>query len=276
MTPKLFNSAQQFIFFGVFLESSLSHSLKKHFLLKWASIALLLVVLYGAAFSYLIDRRPFVEWTLIKSGPQDKKVQSHLIKLPDGKVFLINSMSASGSLLFFLKKQKIKDIDLVVLTSFQHSNFVGLNEILGAGIRVKDIKFYSSNTSSNEWDSILPLLRTKSLTPKALSSEESLYENGTTQLRFLSVSADSPVLINLIHGANKLLLISGEEEKLNLHNFRVNCRDFGVDVFVSDSPVIGLDTFLKTCTSFPKNLSEEEGTFKILFKGDSYKWKRGR
>ena len=68
------------------------------FFVKWGSIAVSLVVLYLLAFTYLIDKRPFVEWTLIKANPNEARAESQLIKLPDGKVFLLNGRRVYRSL----------------------------------------------------------------------------------------------------------------------------------------------------------------------------------
>lgn len=234
------------------MESLSNQPHKIRFIFKWAGIAASLVVLYILAFYYLIDKRPFVEWTLIKSRPEETRPQAQLIKLPDGKVFLLDPGDDLGSLLFYLKKQKIKNIDSLILISDAPASRAGIKALADSGIRIDQI-----------------------IAVKSLQTTEMLYDNQNTRLSRLSF-APGVIGLRLVHGANKLILILQDEDKSKSATSQVNCEEFNADVFLNYSKNLSWDKVLTDCSSSAANLSNEKGTFKILFKGDSFKWKRGR
>lgn len=234
------------------MESLSNQPHRIRFIFKWVGIAATLVVLYILAFYYLIDKRPFVEWTLIKSRPEETRPQAQLIKLPDGKVFLLEPGTDFGSLLFYLKKQKIKNIDSLIIISDAPASRAGIKALADSGIRI---------------DQIVVL--------RSLETPAVLYDNQNTRLSRLSFESGATGL-KLIHGTNRLILILQDEDKSQSAASKVNCGEFNVDVFLNYSDNSSWDKFLTDCSSSAANLSNEKGTFKILFKGDSFKWKRGR
>ncbi len=250
---------------------------RQQFILKWSLIAISCVLLYLLAFNYLIDKRPFVEWTLIKGGSNEEVPESQLIKMPDGKVFLINAGDASGSLLPYLKKQKIKDVDLLILTSTLPKAISGIHGLINTGVRIKEIRTHSFLSQTTEWENLKTLIQSKSIIDSPLESEEILYRMGATEFRFISKSKDL-VLLKMLHGTNKVLLMLGDASSLNHEISQMNCEDLKVDIllnYLNINPSIK-SSMEQACSHSYIDLSREMGTFKILLKGDSFKWKRGR
>jgi len=258
------------------LETNLSPgTAKRRFLIKWLLIAFSLVSLYFFAFTYLIDRRPFVEWTLIKGGPEEEKAQAQLIKMPDGKIILINAGDAEGSLLFFLKKQKIKDIDVIVLSSNTSLSTSGLNGMFKAGIRIKEFWTNPLVFPNPNWATILELIQTKSIPIRFLRPGGALYQSEVSQLAVVSLARDS-LALKLTHGSNKVLLILSEASSLKSENLHLGCELFPVDILLDYTEGVGKQKAWESCAVASNNLGKQKGTFKLLLKGDSYRWKRSR
>lgn len=242
---------------------------KRRFLIKWLLISFSLVSIYFFAFTYLIDKRPFVEWTLIKGGPEEEKAQAQLIKMPDGKIILINAGDAEGSLLFFLKKQKIKDIDVLILSSNSSVVTSGLKEMIRAGIRIKEIRTNPMASLTYNWNF------TKSIPHRDLVKLETLFQNRTTYLNLVSLASNA-LALKLVHGSNSVLVILSEPSKMKSEAFHVGCDLFPVDIFLDYAEGLEKSKTWDSCAQSATKLGKQKGTFKILLKGDSYKWKRGR
>ena len=260
------------------MESDLSMARRRQkFLIKWGAIGLSLVALYLLAFIYVIDRRPFVEWTLIKGAPDEVVASSQLIKMPDGKVILINAGQASGSLLPFLKKQKIKDIDLVLLTSTAPRNISALEEMVVTGVRIKEIKTSPQSQKSPAWEEVQNKLLNRGVKIQSVTQKEKLYLIAKTELSAIS-SHDNSMLIQLKHGVNSLLLVMGETSGFIEKLTSESCEELKSDILINYSEPQSDSQKLKIveCSRPSLDLSRELGTFKILLKGDSFRWKRGR
>jgi beta-lactamase superfamily II metal-dependent hydrolase len=250
---------------------------RQKFLIKWAAIALTLIALYLLAFVYLIDRRPFVEWTLIKGAAGEVVASSHLIKMPDGKVILLNAGEASGSLLPYLKKQKIKDIDLLILTSLAPRNISGLGEMISTGVRIKEIKVNPQSQKTPEWDVLQSKLLNRGVVIGVLTQGEKLYALTETELN-VWVLLQNSLGIQLKHGRNKLLALLGDLPSFESQKLSESCEQFRADILINYIEPQSESQKLKwlDCVHPIADLSREPGTFKILLKGDSFKWKKGR
>ncbi len=76
---------------------------------------------------------------MINVSPVKNQADCHLIELPDGRVVLIDAAEAAdatGTVVPFLKTQRIRRIDLVVLSHFHWDHYGKLLEIINSGIKV--------------------------------------------------------------------------------------------------------------------------------------------
>ncbi|MFM8313355.1 MAG: hypothetical protein ACKOA8_03640 [Deltaproteobacteria bacterium] len=254
-----------------------SEQKRARFFLKWGSIALGWIVLYLLAFTFLIDKRPFVEWTLIKSDSQTHAAQAQLVKMPDGQVFLINAGKAAGSLLLYLKKQKIKDIDQLILSSFGPDSISALKDMLGSGIRIKEVKTNPLSLETADWLAIKEIFLKKGISLQSLSLESFLFSQSQTQLKVMALAKDS-LILRLIHGKNSLAAGLGDSSAIGGGIRSLGCSQLKTEVLVDYTQPQTQEPYLDWvgCLNPEHNLSLEPGTFKILLKGDSFKWKRGR
>jgi hypothetical protein len=248
---------------------------RRKFLLKWGAIGAGWIALYLLAFVYLIDKRPFVEWTLIKSGPQETKAEAQLIKMPDGQVFLMGAGGAAGSLLAYLKKQKIKDIDKLILTSSQPYFTSGLKDMLGVGVRIKEVLVPSNSLKSKEWTEIESQLKSKGLVLSPINLSQPLFQKESTRLEVIGSDVDS-LALRLAHGKNSLVVGSGDPSLLGLQIAKLNCQSLKTDLLINYTELKNKEPYLDWvgCLKPARDLSDEKGTFKILLKGDSFKLKR--
>lgn len=97
-----------------------------------------------AAIFCLFGCRPSkpTRWTMINVSPVKNQADCHLIELPDGRVVLIDAAEAAdapGAAVAFLKTQRIRRIDLVVLSHFHWDHYGKLLEIINAGIKVERV-----------------------------------------------------------------------------------------------------------------------------------------
>ena len=249
---------------------------RKRFLIKWISIAISCIALYLLAFWLLIDKRPLVEWTLIKSGAEKTQPDSQLIKMPDGQVLLINAGEAAGSLLFYLKKQKIKDVDLLLLTSFDDSALSALKEMLKKGIRIKEVWVNPFSVETHLWIENKNQFLKKGTKIENLDSSKVLYSKLSTELQVLALEKDSLVL-RLIHEKNSLAVGLGNPSGLGSQLAKQNCTNLRTEVLLNFTDLETKAPYLDWigCLKPVYDLSAETGTFKILLKGDSFKLKRG-
>lgn len=248
---------------------------RKKFLVKWALVASALTILYLLAFEFIIDKRPAVEWNLIKSAPGQSRPESQLIKLPNGQVFLINAGEAAGNLLFQLKKQKIKDVDVLILSSYGADSLSALLEMLKTGTRIKEILFNPFSEENGSWLTIKQkfLSLGGKLTPLALS--QVLFSQPSTQMQLVALDKDALVL-RLVHGKNSLALGLGNPSGLGPQLSKLNCDQLKTEVVLNYTVPENTEPYLDWigCLKPVYDLSHEKGTFKILFKGDSFKLKR--
>lgn len=105
-------------------------------------VLLVLVVASVAAVIFQGSRRPPTRWTMINVSPVKNQADCHLIELSDGRVILIDAAEAAdapGTVVAFLKTQRIRHIDLVVLSHFHWDHYGKLLEIINAGIKVERV-----------------------------------------------------------------------------------------------------------------------------------------
>lgn len=249
---------------------------RKKFLLKWGLIGFGLITAYLLSFQLLIDKRPFVEWTLIKSGPEQTQPEAQLVKMPDGQVFLINAGEAKGTLLFYLKKQKIKDIDLLLLTSYEPWALSGLKEMLFKGIRIKEILVNPLSPEKPSWIEIKQRFLSKGGIVSSLDSHRTLFSKLQTDLKVVALDKDA-LVIRLVHGKNSLALGLGSPLGLGPQLRQLNCSHLKTEVVLNYTETEKQEPYLDWlgCLKPIYDLSSEKGTFKVLLKGDSFKLKRG-
>lgn len=248
---------------------------RKKFLLKWASIAIALIISYLVVFEFIIDKRPAVEWTLIKADSGQTQAESQLVKLPNGQVLLFNAGEASGSLMFHLKKQKIKDIDYLLLSSYQPSAISGLLDILKKGTRIKEVLFNPFSLENSSWLEIKEKLLREGVKTTPLESGKVIFSQAITQLQILALEKNSLVL-RLVHGKNSLAVGTGSPSGLGHQLSKLNCDSLRTEVLFNYTETETKEPYLDWvgCLKPVYDLSSEKGTFKILFKGDSFKLKR--
>jgi len=248
---------------------------RRKLLLKWGVIGTGWIALYLLGFIYLIDKRPFVEWALIKSGPQETKAEAQLIKMPDGQVFLMGAGDAEGSLLPYLKKQKIKDIDKLILASSQPYFTSGLKEMLGVGVRIKEVLVPSNSLKSKGWTEIEAQLKNKGLVLSPINLSQPLFQKDSTRLEAIASDGDS-LALRLVHGKNSLVVGLGDPSLIGLQIAKLNCQSLKTDLLINYTESKNNEPYLNWvgCLKPERDLSIEKGTFKILLKGDSFKLKR--
>ena len=248
---------------------------RSKFLLKWALIALGLIITYLVVFEFIIDKRPAVEWTLIKADSGQTQAESQLVKLPNGQVLLFNAGEASGSLMFHLKKQKIKDIDYLLLSSYQPAAISGISDILKKGTRIKQVFYNPSSAESPSWIEIKQKFLREGVKTTPLESGKVIISQAITQLQILALEKNSLVL-RLVHGKNSLAVGIGSPSGLGHQLSRLNCDLLRTEVLFNYTEIETKEPYLDWvgCLKPVYDLSSEKGTFKILFKGDSFKLKR--
>ncbi len=78
-------------------------------------------------------------WTMINVAPGQNQADCHLIEFPNGAKVLVDIADASdapGMALAFLKKRKIKHIDLVVISHFHRDHYGRLVDLIKAGVKI--------------------------------------------------------------------------------------------------------------------------------------------
>lgn len=253
----------------------MAQSHRQKFFIKWGAIGLALIGLYLLAFVYLIDKRPFVEWTLIKGGPTQIEVDSQLIKMPDGKVFLLDAGDSKGSLLPYLKKQKIKDIDLLILSSTLPKYRLALKPLILSGVRIKEIKVNLPTAKETESVDFLEFIRNQDIPVAPLIKGDLYFNSGETKLEVISVF-EHAIILKLNHGQNRLLVGAGAAPSFSLAEFKTSCEGLKADILIDgiDLKSRSHNPSIRDCTNPTTDLSLDPGTFKVLLKGDSFKIKR--
>ena len=110
------------------------------FISKWAGIAIATVVAYLFFFEWVVEKRPFLEWIMVNVNSKDLQADSHILKMPNGKIFLIDCGDTENTLLPFLKKQKIRDIEKVLISHMHKDHYGALSALLATGIRIKEVR----------------------------------------------------------------------------------------------------------------------------------------
>ena len=133
----------------------------------------LLVCFFGCA-----ARHHETRWTMINVTPGQVQADCHLIEFPDGSTVLIDiadAMDSPGTALAFLRKHKIKHINLVIISHFHKDHYGRLRDLIDAGIKVdrvacnlpasrEQMDREHQGTPLADWDdvmSVLQLLREK-------------------------------------------------------------------------------------------------------------------
>jgi competence protein ComEC len=81
-------------------------------------------------------------WTMLMITPREDVADSHLIRLPDGRIVLIDAGKlgdAPGAVLKQLQALKVTALDLVVISHFHIDHYGALTELIDAGITIKRV-----------------------------------------------------------------------------------------------------------------------------------------
>ena len=80
-----------------------------------------------------------IEWTMVNVNHGDLIGDAHLIRFPDGQVYLIDVGYEGGGVVQFLKKRNIRKIDKVIITHFHKDHYGGIYSLLNAKITIKEV-----------------------------------------------------------------------------------------------------------------------------------------
>lgn len=83
---------------------------------------------------YVLSSRPDMEWTMVNVNYSAQQGDAHVIKIKNGKTVLIDAghrNTAGGSLLPFLRKKSISEIDIVFISHPHKDHYGGLDILLG-------------------------------------------------------------------------------------------------------------------------------------------------
>lgn len=175
-------------------------------------------------------------WTMINVTPAETQADCHLIEFPDGIKVLVDiadARDAPGTALAFLRKHKIKHINLAVISHFHTDHYGRLRDTINAGIVVDRVAVNvpvrevgdPESMSGSGWQdiqSLLQFLREKQVpyfTPKAgdrlIESHSadgltaaldvvSLYDGIHTPIGKTDVN-DTSIILRLSHGSIRAL-----------------------------------------------------------------------
>jgi competence protein ComEC len=85
-----------------------------------------------------------VEWTMVNENYSGQQADAHVIQIKNGKTILIDAghqNTAGNSLVPFLRKRSINELDLVFISHPHNDHYGGLNILLNNGIKIKEIYF---------------------------------------------------------------------------------------------------------------------------------------
>ena len=223
------------------------------FLTKWILIGLTLISLYLLSFKYLIDKRPFVEWTMINVNSKELQADAHLLKMPDGKIILIDVGDPDSILVPYLKKQKVTDIDLVLISHMHKDHYGGLPALLSAGVRIKEIRLNLPDKAQCalevpwgcDWAHIqetITLLQGKGIPVLEEKPGDIYYENGDTKLEVLYAydGLHTPigktdlnnmsVLLRLSQGTTRVLYTGDLNASMGEYLARNHCSELSAQI----------------------------------------------
>ncbi|MGA3085452.1 MAG: MBL fold metallo-hydrolase [Thermodesulfobacteriota bacterium] len=80
-----------------------------------------------------------MEWTMVDVNKVDLVGDAHLLRFPDGKIYLIDVGYEGGGLVQYLEKRKIKKIDKVFITHFHKDHYGELFTLLKAKISIREV-----------------------------------------------------------------------------------------------------------------------------------------
>ena len=218
-------------------------------------MALLVIFALGAG-CRSVFRVPETRWTMLNVSPAEAQADCHLIEFPDGSKALIDiadGSDAPGNALAFLQKQKIKHIDLVVISHFHLDHYGRLVDLIKAGITVGRVVVNipasraqmdreHQGTPLADWDDVqatLQFLRDHQVpyfTPKAGDRLMDisvggvsvrldvicLYDGINTPIGETDIN-DTSIIVRLTHGATRALFTGDLNSRLGAylaaHNF---------------------------------------------------------
>jgi len=80
-----------------------------------------------------------VEWTMVNVNSRDLVGDAHLIRFPDGQIYLIDVGYEGGGLVQYLKKRNIKKLDKIIITHFHNDHYGELFSLLKGNILIQEV-----------------------------------------------------------------------------------------------------------------------------------------
>jgi len=121
---------------------------KKSLMSGWLKKLALACVIFGAfallSFYYLSAQGPDFEWTMVDVNYSAQQADAHFIRVKNGKTILIDAghrNTAEKSLLPFLKKRGVSELDIVFISHPHVDHYGGLEILLDSGIKIKEVCF---------------------------------------------------------------------------------------------------------------------------------------
>lgn len=137
-----------------------------------------------------------IEWTMVNVNGEDLIGDAHLIRFPDGQIYLIDVGLEGGGLVTYLKKRNIKKIEKVFITHFHKDHYGELFSLLKAKISIREVyaNFPDQKVCDNErpWGCDFPhvlktfnLLRRRKVNIKPVLAGDLLYAKDGISLEVL-------------------------------------------------------------------------------------------
>lgn len=96
-----------------------------------------ITVLLSIAFPVLAGS---FSWTMININSAILQGDAHLLRFPDGKVFMVDSGDNENVLGPYLKSISLKKIDKILVSHPHRDHFGGINVILDSGIKIDEVR----------------------------------------------------------------------------------------------------------------------------------------
>lgn len=200
----------------------------------------------------LAQARASVKWTMLNVNETHLQADAHLIEWPSGKWVLIDCGDPKGSLVEMLKKRKIRELEMVLVSHVHLDHFGGMAAILDSGIRVKSV--YVNVPPKKVCDSEIPwgckweevqkflnAVKQKGVPLKTYTKGETLLQEGEARLRVLSFYNgentpigetqvnDTSVLLMLEQGNTRALFTGDLAERMGAYLAK-NLSDLKADI----------------------------------------------
>jgi len=177
-----------------------SISYKSH--LKWW-LLFCLIVIAGVSCGLQFST---VEWTMIDVNSGRLQADAHLLKFPDGQMYMIDTGDPYNQLVPFLKEQHIEVIHKLFLSHFHKDHYGGLPAILNSDISVQEIYINMPDREACEreipWGcdyphiiKIIELMKSRNIRVSSVKAGDVFYNKEGIRLEALYAydGADTPV-----------------------------------------------------------------------------------